>query len=186
MAQDSRHPFALRLQRLRVPIGFAFGLLFLVFSKPSSNGLASGLLLAFLGLLLRAWAAGHLQKHEKLAVSGPYQWTRNPLYLGSFVLGMGFSVAAGRWWLPPLFLVLFLLVYLPVMRVEEAELRRCYGAAARDYLEQVSQFLPLHRPVPCESGEMFSWERYLRNREYRAVVGFVLLATFLVARHNLI
>jgi protein-S-isoprenylcysteine O-methyltransferase Ste14 len=170
------------LQRLRVPLGFVFGALFLIFAAPSEPRFSVGMAVALGGLLLRVWAAGHLRKHTALAQSGPYRWTRNPLYLGSFFLGLGFSLAAGVWWFMPLFLALFGALYIPVMRREEEELRQAYGGEYLRYMAGVPFFLP-RRPRPggptCEG---FAWRRVLLNREYNAVIGYMLLGAYLLWR----
>src|SRR3954463_3409294 len=108
------------MQRGRVPLGFLCGALFVLFARPRPLTLGLGGLVALLGLALRAWAAGHIRKNAALAISGPYAHTRNPLYLGSFLLGLGFPIASSRWPLGLLFAALFLGIYLPVMRVEAA------------------------------------------------------------------
>ena len=95
------------MQRWRVPLGFLCGAFFLVLARPNALTLAVGGPIALLGLGLRAWATGHIRKNSALATSGPYARTRNPLYLGSFVLGLGFTIASGRWWLGLLFAALF-------------------------------------------------------------------------------
>ena len=96
------------LQRLRVPLGFLFAIIFLIFAKPAPATLLAGAIISIFGILIRAWASGHIRKNQNLAVSGPYAFTRNPLYLGSFLLGVGFSVASGVWWLALIFIILFL------------------------------------------------------------------------------
>ncbi len=116
------------LQRIRVPLGFLFGIVFLVFARPEPTVLIIGGIVAAIGILIRAWASGHIRKNQNLAVSGPYAYTRNPLYLGSFVLGVGFTIAAGVWWLAIIFVALFLGIYLPVMRVEAGDLTKLFGA----------------------------------------------------------
>src|SRR5215210_5115620 len=103
------------LQRIRVPLGFIFAAVFMVFARPSAITLIVGSVIAVIGLLARAWASGHIRKAETLAISGPYAFTRNPLYLGTFIMGVGFCVAAGVWWLALLFCALFIGIYLPVM-----------------------------------------------------------------------
>src|SRR5437764_11942650 len=87
------------LQRLRVPLGFLFAIIFIVFARPTVLSLLIGGGFALVGLAIRAWASGHIRKAKLLAVSGPYAYTRNPLYVGSFILGVGFTIAAGAWWL---------------------------------------------------------------------------------------
>jgi len=113
--------------RIRVPLGFIFAAVFVVFARPNVLTLSVGSGIAVVGLLIRAWASGHIRKAEQLAVSGPYGFTRNPLYLGSFVLGVGFTVAAGVWWLALVFCALFIGIYLPVMRVEAEDMRNIFG-----------------------------------------------------------
>jgi protein-S-isoprenylcysteine O-methyltransferase Ste14 len=99
-------------------------------------------MIAVVGLLIRAWASGHIRKNQTLAVSGPYAYTRNPLYLGSLILGVGFCVAAGVWWLALGFGALFLGVYLPVMRVEAEDLIGLFGDEYREYARNVPLFFP--------------------------------------------
>src|SRR4051794_32844619 len=105
------------LQRIRVPLGFLFAALFIIFLRPTPLTLIVGGVVAFIGVAIRGWASGHIRKAERLATSGPYAYTRNPLYLGSFVLGAGFTIAAAVWWLVGLFIILYLGIYYPVMRV---------------------------------------------------------------------
>jgi protein-S-isoprenylcysteine O-methyltransferase Ste14 len=158
------------LQRIRVPLGFLFAAIFLFFARPSPLSLAIGGVIAVLGLLIRAWSSGHIRKNQELAVSGPYAYTRNPLYLGSFILGLGFTIASGVWWLGLLFIALFLGIYLPVMRVEAEDLKAIFGEQYLDYSRQVPLFFP--RLGTKLSGDVkFDKNLYLRYREYRAALG---------------
>jgi protein-S-isoprenylcysteine O-methyltransferase Ste14 len=137
--------------------------------------LAIGAAVSILGLIFRAWAAGHIRKNDALAVSGPYAYTRNPLYLGSFFLGLGFTVAANRWELALLFTALFLGIYFPVMRVEASTLAELFGDDYDIYRGAVPLFFP--RLTPFREGESgiirFDGGLYMRYREYRAMVGLV-------------
>jgi protein-S-isoprenylcysteine O-methyltransferase Ste14 len=160
------------LQRIRVPLGFLFGIVFLVFAEPSATVLIIGGSIAVAGILIRAWASGHIRKNQNLAVSGPYAFTRNPLYLGSFILGVGFTIAAGVWWLGIAFAVLFLGIYLPVMRVEAVDLTKLFGTEYEEYARQVPLFFP--RPTAYQaSAAKFDMSLYMRYREYRAALGLV-------------
>src|SRR5687768_1547746 len=96
------------IQRWRVPLGFVCAAVFLFFARPTPTALAAGAFVSVLGLAIRAWAAGHIRKNAQLATSGPYAFTRNPLYFGSFLLGLGFTIASGRWYLAVLFAALFI------------------------------------------------------------------------------
>jgi protein-S-isoprenylcysteine O-methyltransferase Ste14 len=160
------------LQRLRVPLGFLFAIIFLIFAKPAPITLMIGAVVSVLGILIRAWSSGHIRKNQNLAVSGPYAFTRNPLYLGSFLLGVGFTVASGVWWLALVFIVLFLGIYLPVMRVEAEDLTQIFGADFEEYKKAVPLFFPRLTPWK-KSAEKFDFQLYLRYREYRAALGLV-------------
>ncbi|MBA2341389.1 MAG: isoprenylcysteine carboxylmethyltransferase family protein [Pyrinomonadaceae bacterium] len=161
------------LQRLRVPLGFICGALFILFAQPRLVSLTIGGIVALCGLCLRAWAAGHIRKNVRLAASGPYAYTRNPLYLGSFLLGLGFTLACGRWWLAALFALLFLGIYLPVMRVEEKALAELFGDEFERYARRVPLFFPRFSPHrdERERATKFDSSLYLRYREYRAALG---------------
>jgi protein-S-isoprenylcysteine O-methyltransferase Ste14 len=162
-------------------MGFVLGVAYIVFCQPTSRLIAIGGAVAFVGLALRAYAAGHLEKNRQLAASGPYRWTRNPLYLGSFLMGAGFGVAGGRWEFAFAFVVFFLLVYVPVMRREETELRGLFSERFEQYMRSVPLFLPTGRRAP-KGGGRFDWRRYTRNREYQASIGFVAGLGFLVVK----
>src|SRR3984885_8930129 len=107
-------------RRIRVPLGFLFAVLYFWLAQPSWRGLAVAALVVAPGLLIRALASGHVRKNEVLATSGPYAYTRNPLYLGSMLMGLGFAVAARRWWVGVALVGMFVVIYLPVIRDEEA------------------------------------------------------------------
>jgi len=169
------------MQRWRVPLGFACAGLFLLLAKPMPLTLAAGGAVALAGLALRAWASGHIRKNARLAVSGPYAYTRNPLYLGSLVLGLGFTIAAssGVWrfvLLGSLFASLFLGIYLPVMRVEAGTLAELFGEEYRHYSEAVPLLLPRLKPYRAGEGTTVKFDPnlYLRYREYRAALGLLV------------
>lgn len=164
------------MQRWRVPLGFLCGALFLWFARPSWPTLGIGGGVALIGLALRAWSAGHIRKNSVLATSGPYSYTRNPLYLGSFLLGVGFTIASGQPWLALLFAALFLGIYYPVMRVEAADLARLFGADYENYSRAVPLFFPRLSPYRDERtlGAKFDASLYMRYREYQAALGLLI------------
>lgn len=164
------------MQRWRVPLGFVCAALFFVFSRPRPLTLAIGGAVALPGLALRAWATGHLRKNDVLATTGPYAYTRNPLYLGSFVMGVGFTIASGRLILGIVFAALFLGIYVPVMRVESATLTQLFGERYLGYVNVVPLFLPRFSPYRSGAQEKnkFNAELYKRYREYRAAIGMTV------------
>src|ERR1039457_5519464 len=146
-------------RRIRVPLGFVFAVLYFWLARPSWRSIALGAVVIVPGLLIRALASGHVRKNEALATSGPYAYTRNPLYLGSLVMGLGFCVAARSWWVGLALVVMFFAIYLPVIRDEEAFLRRTFSEFDA-YAQRVPRMLP--RVTPHSSGKNdspaeFSW-----------------------------
>ena len=137
--------YAAWASRWRVPLGFLLGVAYLLFSRPTVKLLIAGGAVAALGLALRTFAAGHLAKNQRLATSGPYAYTRNPLYLGSALMGAGFAVAGGNWILALACLVLFAAIYWPVIRREEEYLRREFGQVYDRYAQCVPVLLPRFR-----------------------------------------
>lgn len=177
------------IQRIRVPAGFVFAALYLYFSRPQGDFLVGGLTLASAGLAFRIWASGHIEKGKHLAARGPYRWTRNPLYFGSFLIGLGFTLAAANLWLLGLFLFLFLIIYIPVMRREEEELTQTFGAQFETYRQRVPMFVPypdtsdpLAESVEADGHSNFQWRRVILNREYNTVIGFLIISALVWAK----
>ncbi len=165
------------VQRLRVACGFLLLLTFAWFSQPHPLSLAIGLPVSVIGLAIRAWAAGHLAKNRHLATSGPYSYIRNPLYAGTLLTALGIVIASRSTILFIIFAAVFLLVYLPVIELEEQHLRNIfpeYGAYA----------LRVHRLIPARkwnTGDVrFSGALYRKNQEYKAALGFLIAVLWLL------
>ena len=140
-------PYADLVARLRVPGGFLLVAAFLWLSRPTELSLLYGLPVSVLGLWLRGWAAGHLAKNQRLTTSGPYAWIRNPLYVGTLLAAAGLVIASQRLSLAALFAAVFLLVYLPVIELEEQYLRELF-ADFDQYAARVPMLLPRWRRLP--------------------------------------
>jgi hypothetical protein len=167
--------------RWRAPIGYPLAVLCLWLARPTFASILIGSAVIVLGLAVRAVAAGHLRKREALAHTGPYARTRNPLYLGSSLLALGFILAARSWIVAILLALYFGIFYAQVMRREEWELRQAYGTAFDEYARDVPLFWPKFRAQVSANGTRFSFRQYARNREYRAAIGAVLVIVVLVA-----
>jgi protein-S-isoprenylcysteine O-methyltransferase Ste14 len=172
-------PYADRVARLRVTAGFVLVAAFAWLSQPDIRSLAVGLPLSVLGLWLRAWATGHLEKDRRLAESGPYGYVRNPLYLGTLVVAAGLVVASRRWLLAALFTAAFLLIYLPAIELEQQHLKDLFAGFAA-YAERVPALLPRLRSAGVRGH--FRWSLYVYNREYQALIGFLAGSAWLVAK----
>ena len=160
------------LVRLRVPFGWLVGLMAVWLARPTPTSLVTGLTCAAVGESIRIWASGHLVKWKGLTRSGPYRRTRNPLYLGSFLVGIGFAVATARWEVGVLLVALLSGVYPPVMTAEVARLTEAHPDTYPDYAREVPLLLPVPgRRASSVQGGAFSWEKVKENREHVTVLG---------------
>jgi protein-S-isoprenylcysteine O-methyltransferase Ste14 len=168
--------------RWRVRLGYPLAIVVLALARPTPRSILSGAILGAVGLLVRALAAGHLHKQTVLTVSGPYAFTRNPLYLGSAILMLGVAVATYSWLSALILCFYFALFYSVVTRREEQELHAQHGVAFDDYAQAVPLFIPRLTPATLfgDRKESFSFTRYKKNREYRAAIGFLLLLIVLI------
>jgi protein-S-isoprenylcysteine O-methyltransferase Ste14 len=179
------------LLRWRVPLGFAFAAWYLFLARPASLDLyAITAALVIVGCALRSWAAGYLFKGKRVAVGGPYAYVRNPLYLGSFIIGIGCCIALWRRPLPVMAMILwaaFLLAYGVVYpakaKAEEGELRASLNGPYESYASRVPAFLPWKGRVPDLGPQHFSRELYRRNREYQCILGSVGVLAFLFFKY---
>lgn len=171
--------------RSRVPLGFVFAAAYLWFAAPDWTSLIAGLVITLAGIAIRALASGHIRKNAALATTGPYAYTRNPLYLGSIVIALGFIVAARNLWIGVATLAMFAFIYLPVIKAEEGYLRSAFPGYDR-YATAVPRLLPRLTPYrpggDAEEGPRFSGELYMRHREYNAALGSVLMLVALVLK----
>jgi protein-S-isoprenylcysteine O-methyltransferase Ste14 len=172
-----------------VRVGAAWGLAipYLLLSHPTWFSLLSGVVLGASGLIVRGWAAGSIDKSRSLATTGPYAHTRNPLYLGSFLIGIGLGVAGGHWIWPLAFLVLFTLIYVPTIRNEAARMGELFGPPYAEYAARVPAFVPRATPYRGSSADegRFEWRRYLRHREWEAILGVAVVFGILMIKMRL-
>ena len=165
-------PLAVALARRRVPLGYALALLAFWLADPTERSLAAGGVVASAGEALRIWAAGHLEKGREVTTSGPYAFSRHPLYAGSSIMGAGFALAANS--VP---VAIAIAVYLAVtitaaIASEEAHLTDKFGARYPEYREG----------TVAPAARRFSLGRVTRNREYRAFAGVVGTFALLAAK----
>lgn len=170
----------------RVHVGILFALLYVAFSRPDPERLLWGALLVATGEAIRVWACGYLVRNEILTRDGPYALVRHPLYLGSFLIGVGLALLTQHAlvWLGG-FLVMYAAFYLPAMYIEELRLQSLFGAEYQEYMDEVPRWFPrLWRrrpgwPEEARAEEPFSWARARKNREMRTVA---VMAALLVVQ----
>jgi len=167
-------------RRIRVPLGFGFAAFYVWRARPAWGSLLAGTVIACLGIAIRALAAGHVKKNRELTTSGPYAYVRNPLYLGSIIIGIGFALAARDLWVGAVLLLFFLAVYVPVIRGEQNYLRDHFSGYD-DYSQRVPSLLPQTLRFRGLA-EGFSRELYFRHREYNALLGAAAMLAILVGK----
>lgn len=178
--------FSLRQLRLRAV--WLLILPFLVFARPTPSILVTGAGLALTGTLLRTWAAGTIRKERGLSTTGPYAHTRNPLYLGSFLIGLGLTLAGGRATFVLLFIVFFAWIYGRSVRAEARLLYKNFGEQYAEYASNVPVFVP--RIIPFRvtgegrsiSASGFRLRRWWSNREYEALLSVLAGFASLIAK----
>jgi protein-S-isoprenylcysteine O-methyltransferase Ste14 len=168
--------------RWRVRLGYPLTIAVLLFSRPTPRSILLGALVGVLGLWVRAYAAGYLHKQEVLTVTGPYAYTRNPLYLGSAILALGVGVATCSWISSLVLIVYFAVFYSMVMKREAHELYSRHGASFGEYARAVPLFIPrlTAAKLPGASAGAFSFAQYKKNHEWQAAVGFLFLLLVLL------
>jgi protein-S-isoprenylcysteine O-methyltransferase Ste14 len=169
------------LNRIRVRVGLFLALAVILLSRPTWLSILLGIGICFLGLGIRAWASGHLRKEKTLAVSGPYRYSRNPLYLGNFLLGIGITAGARSWWILGLFVAYYALFYPMIIRRERERMKSFFPQQYSEYGKKVPLFFPSFRKHLPANGR-FSWSLYKKNREYRALYGTILVWLVLAAK----
>jgi protein-S-isoprenylcysteine O-methyltransferase Ste14 len=162
------------LNRLRVRSGVFLALAVVLLARPTWTSILLGILVSMAGLAVRAWASGHLIKDKALAISGPYRYSRNPLYVGNFLLGIGVVVGARSWWVLGLFVIYYGVFYPLIIRREKDRMKKLFPDQYEEYGKKVPLFFPsLRKRLPAKG--KFNWALYMRNKEYRALQGTVLV-----------
>lgn len=172
--------------RTRVPLGFLFAAAYFWFARPAWWSIGAGSAFILSGLLVRGVSSGHIRKNAALTTTGPYAYTRNPLYLGSILIAAGFGLASRNVWIAAGAVVMFLLIYLPVIQAEEKYLRSIFPDYDQ-YASRVPRLLPRLTPsrAPGDESEAsgrFSMELYRRHREYQAAMGSAAMLAALIIR----
>jgi len=157
----------------RTFISLLLALVILALAKPTLSSIAWGLPFVIIGELIRTWSAGSINKeYEKLTTWGPYSYTRNPLYIGNFLLGLGFVFMGNQWVTILIFFIVFFLIYRATILDEEKTLIKVFGATFTEYKREVPRFFP--RFSPYRKGEQnFDWKRVVKHREYNAWMGIL-------------
>ena len=149
-----------------------FGVVALVLARPTWTSITAGAAIGLIGEGVRVWAAGHLEKSREVTKSGPYRFTRHPLYVGSSIMAAGLAIAVDSWIVATLIAVHMAVTITAAIRTEEAFLRERFG-------DEYDAYAADRAPAMERS---FSIERAWRNREYRAIVGLAVAIGLLAVK----
>ena len=165
----------------RVRFGLLALILTVLFVQPTLLSLLVGLAVTSAGLWLRLWACGHLKKEKELTTSGPYRYTRNPLYLGNIFIGIGVVIGSNSWGVIVIFAIYFLVFYPVIILEEKRRMQKFFPLQYSPYSKNVPLFFPNFRPSWPKSPRKFSWQLYLYNKETRALFGALFYWAILTA-----
>lgn len=165
----------------RILVSLLLGGAFWFFSTPTFFSIAIGFPFVILGEAIRTWSSGHIRKNQELATTGPYAFTRNPLYLGNGVMGFGFVLMARSAWLLLLFIFCFILIYRFTIRREEEKLSAKFGFQFALYSESVPRFFPRLRAWR-QPEAAFNWGLVVKHREHRTWLGILVVLVLMIIR----
>jgi len=166
----------LNYNKFRIWVGRILGVMLLVFSQGNLNFYA--LLLIAIGIFIRIWATGYIHKNQEVTMAGPYKLLRHPLYLGNFIVGLGFALFANVWQLVVLYIPIFLGVYYKKMQLEEHYLLDEFGVKYNIYQEMTPLFIPNLTQLFRKDNVKFNWQNVILNREHLNFFGIVIIIIF--------
>jgi protein-S-isoprenylcysteine O-methyltransferase Ste14 len=172
-----------RLYSWRVRFGFFGIILSIILSEPNFFSMLGGVIITAAGLILRAWACGHLRKEKELTTTGPYSYTRNPLYLGNMIIGIGVVVGSRSLWILCYFILYFLIFYSIAVRKEKEKMKKLYPDQYNEFSQKVSLFFPSFKSAYPYKKNSFNWDFYKTNREQRALIGAILFWLLMLAKN---
>jgi protein-S-isoprenylcysteine O-methyltransferase Ste14 len=170
------------IYKWRVRITLLFVILAVVLAEPVLWSILAGVGLTVVGLMIRTWACGHLEKERKLTTSGPYRYTRNPLYFGNLMIGMGVVIGAQSWWILGCAFVVFAIFYPVIILSEKKKMEELFPLEYPEYRRLVPLFFPSYFSTWPHQKTRFHWVLFKKNREARAIIGSALFWLIMTAK----
>jgi protein-S-isoprenylcysteine O-methyltransferase Ste14 len=177
-----KHGLLRVIYRWRVRVSLLFVVMAVVLAKPEHWSILVGVGLTLIGLTIRTWACGHLEKEKKLTTSGPYQYTRNPLYFGNLMIGLGVVIGAQSWWILGCAFVVFVIFYPVIILSEKQKMEELFPLEYAEYKRLAPLFFPSFFSTLPRQKIRFRWALHKNNREFRAIVGSVIFWLIITAK----
>ncbi len=159
----------------RFAVIYPFGCFVLLFCSSDDHSMRSGIGYIIAGLLIRLWSNGYAIKNDKLTTSGPYAFVRNPLYLGTFLIAIGFAIVLNMYWVGVLFLAALGVMYYRTIQTEQGMLLTKFGESYRKYVEKVPAMIPCLISYPEGEKWPFSLKRLIDSKEHKPVFWIIIL-----------
>ena len=170
------------IYKWRVRATLIFVILAVVLAKPRLWSILAGIGMTVIGLLLRIWASGHLEKEKKLTTSGPYRYTRNPLYFGNLLIGLGIVIGSQSWWILGCAFVVFGIFYTVIIQTEKQKMEELFPMEYAEYKRHVPLFFPSYFSLLPRQKVRFKGKLFKKNKELRAIVGSAIFWLLLTAK----
>ncbi|MEW6558058.1 MAG: isoprenylcysteine carboxylmethyltransferase family protein [Elusimicrobiota bacterium] len=158
---------------LRRIIAFLFAIIVVLFGLKSEKVFYWAIIFILCGESIRIWSAGYIRKNKVLSIVGPYRYVRNPLYIGSFLIGVGFALFIGNFFVLILILISFGIVYTFQVKYEEKKLTEIFGEKYLEYKKNVRRWLPRITAFGLEDEKFNISLAILKNKEYNSILGCI-------------
>ncbi len=177
-------PFSPKKPKYRFYFSWLSAFILAIIARTTTTGFWLGVPIIIFGELFRIWSQGFIEKGSKLAVSGLYAYTRNPLYISNFFIGLGFVLILSNFWFVLVYSIGFCLIYSGIIRQEEGYLSNQFGSLYQDYCAHVPRVFPRLIAYPKRSNESFRWKLVLKHGEHIAFSSILLLLISLYLRQE--
>lgn len=165
--------------RYRSFVGIVCLVLLLYLAEPSPKSITIGFFFIIAGMFFRAWSSGYINKDNELATDGPYALTRNPLYFGNFILGLGIAIAGNNISSYIIFFVFYLVFFPFLMYIEHQRLKKKFGEKYEKWSKKSNTFFPKIKRLKRLD---FNISFYMRNREYRVLFFSLVVIAVMVLK----
>lgn len=174
-----------KYRKLRMYFAYAFTGVLALIARSTDRGFFIGIPVIFLGEIIRIWSNGYIRKARELATDGPYAYVRNPLYVGNFLMGLGFCLIIWNPLIVAIYTIGFFAVYWITVKGEEQRLSFKFKDQYEDYVKSVPRFIPRLVPYAKRSRSKFEFQRVIGHGELTTIFAVITLVLILYLRQEI-